>query len=786
MNIRSSISAKKVAATMAAIMLGVHTQGAIHSVSAASVVVTETASEAGSGQSSIVLDSKLPKGAKISSEKAYNNVIALFPELKKATLTSSNFGGGNSYPQPNYKVWDLQFQIRMGSSSHGFSATVHGETGEVLSVYLPEYLWEKQAESDAKRISYAESEAISKAFLHKAIKGLSEDDYVKLDANGGDTISPLFGHAQYYFVYQLHVNGLPTSENTVYVTVHDSGVVTNYSRNIPQSDFPSPNPKLSAEEARSIFEKNFNVELSYIPNKYSYNKKHSNYYLGYLPSTGMESIDANTGETFSAYNSTDTKTEYVTESLPNGNAFVPSKKDLSAEEALQLVENTFPTPKGYQVSESRYEKRSYRSGEPSWNIRWSKEDKDNSYMYMNGISAEVNAKTGEIHSYEIYNHSMDNETEVDKTVENKQKITAEAAKKLAINKVLTLVPNAAKELKLSTVSNSDTNYFFNFTRYLNGVPVYGDNVSISMDKTGAVQSFYSQFSADAANMPAASEPAVTKEAAKKIFLDRTKTTLQYEGFGGYYGIQGNREERSIKLVYHPQLSDIDYYSNEALDASSGKWKLLYGTTQESIVSDIVDIKGHSAESVLQKMATHGVLTPNEEGKIEPERTITKGDWYTYLARGLNPGVGNDVYYSGNEDDKIFADVDTDSPYASIMNLLINQSWIEADPEQKISPEKQLTRGELAEMIMSVLKYEKLSKFYQQGTDLAAVADASQITNKGAASLAIKLDLLPLIDGRFLPERYVTVAEAAQVLNRLAELQGKLDFFMNSQSSYRYY
>lgn len=783
MDIRSSISAKKVAAAMAAIMLGVHTQGAIHSASAASVVVTETASEAGSGQS-VVLDSKLPKGAKISSETAYNNVIALFPELEKATLTSSNLGGGNSYPQPNYKVWDLQFEIRTGSSTHGFSATVHGETGEVLSVYLPEYLWEKKADSNAKRISLAESEAISKAFLHKAIKGLSEDDYIKLDSNGGSTISPLFGHAQYSFIYQLHVNGLPSSENAVYITVHDSGVITNYSRTVAETDYPSSKPKLSEQEARSIFEKNLKVELSYIPNKYSYNKKHSNYYLGYLPSAGMESIDANTGKSLN-YDSTDTKIEYVNESLPSGSAFVPSKKELSGEEALQLVEKSFPTPEGYEVSETRYEKKSYRSGEPSWNINWSKEDADSSYMYMYGISAEVNAKTGEISSYNVYNHRMDDDKKADKSAENKQKITAASAKKLAIDKVVALVPNAAKELKLSAVNTSESGYFYNFTRYLNGIPVHGDNVSISMDKTGAVQSFYTQFSADAANMPAVSEPAVTKEAAKQIYLDRTKTTLQYVGFGGHYGIQGDRVERSIKLVYHPQLSDTEYYSSEALDASSGKWKVLYGTKQESLVSDIVDIKGHSAESLLQKMVTHGVLTPNEEGKIEPERTITKGDWYTYLARALYPGVANEIYYSGTGDEKIFADVDTESPYASVINLLINHSWIEADPEQKLSPEKQLTRGELAEILMSVLKYEKLSDFYQQGTDLAAVADASQIKNKGAASLAIKLNLLPLIEGRFLPERYVTVAEAAEVLNRLAELQGKLDFFMSSQSSYRY-
>lgn len=789
MDKRSTVSVKKVAATMAAIMLGVHTQGAVHYVSAASAVVSETtAIELGSTQTSVVLDSKLPKGAKISSEKAYNNVIALFPELKKATVESANFGGGNSYPQPDYKIWDLNFQVRVGSGTHGFSASVHGETGEVLSAYLPSNVIELEKEGSS-RISLDEAEQVSEKFLRKAISGLSKKDYTQVNVNGSNTISPLFGHAQYSFMYRLNVNGIPSNDNTVYITVHDSGEVTSYHRSLPQGEFPSATPKLTEQEAKSIFEKNLNVELSYIPIKYNYNKKHSNYYLGYLPVSGMESIDASSGETFSsAYSSSgESKTEYINEDLPkNGGTFTPSSEKLNGEEAEEIVNKHFSIPDGYVLSDARYRTKSYQSGEPVWSLSWSKGDGGPSYMYMYAISAEVNANTGEIYNYSVYNYGTGEAG--DKSAEetkNKPIITAASAKKKAIEQVLALVPNAAKELKLTTMHTSDSGYYFNFARYINGLPVYGDNVNISMDQEGQIISFYSQYSADAANMPAVTEPKLTQEDAIKAFLDQTKIKLQYQGFSNI-GAQGEEVEHTVKLMYAPVLNENQYFSYSALDATTGKWKELYSTEQDSLVSDIVDIKGHADEALLQKMVVHGVLTPNSEGKIEPDRTITKGDWYTYLARALNPGVSNETYYYGSDDNQLFADIDADSPYVAVLNTLMNQYWLEADPDGKFSPEKQITRGELSEIIMSILKYEKLSQFYKQSTDLPGVADASQITNKGAASLAIKLDLLPLIDGRFLPERYVTVAEAAKVLNRLSELQGKLDFFMNSQSSYRYY
>ncbi|MNC78385.1 hypothetical protein D3C75_1305840 [compost metagenome] len=73
----------------------------------------------------------------------------------------------------------------------------------------------------------------------------------------------------------------------------------------------------------------------------------------------------------------------------------------------------------------------------------------------------------------------------------------------------------------------------------------------------------------------------------------------------------------------------------------------------------------------------------------------------------------------------------------------------------------------------------------QPSDLPNIADASAINNKGAVSLSLKLGLLPSIEGRFMPARKVTVAEASQVLERLAKLQGKTDTFMTGSRLYRF-
>ncbi|WDH98094.1 hypothetical protein PUW24_03790 [Paenibacillus urinalis] len=110
---KKSPSMKRVAAALAAVMLGVHTQGVIQEVSAAQV-------SAGEETALSITDSTIPKGAKISSETAHKNILKLFPELSKATLTSVQLGSNGSYPPAEEKVWDLSYSITRGNSTSSF------------------------------------------------------------------------------------------------------------------------------------------------------------------------------------------------------------------------------------------------------------------------------------------------------------------------------------------------------------------------------------------------------------------------------------------------------------------------------------------------------------------------------------------------------------------------------------------------------------------------------------------------------------------------------------------
>ncbi|MNC59671.1 hypothetical protein D3C75_1094970 [compost metagenome] len=92
----------------------------------------------------------------------------------------------------------------------------------------------------------------------------------------------------------------------------------------------------------------------------------------------------------------------------------------------------------------------------------------------------------------------------------------------------------------------------------------------------------------------------------------------------------------------------------------------------------------------------------------------------------------------------------------------------------MQPEKKLTREELAVTLASFLKYTKLSAFLQDDAVLNAFSDSAAIQNKGAAALSVRLGLLQAENGKFNPQQSVTKAQAAVIIMKLVELQGKVD------------
>lgn len=782
------MTARAATAAMATLLLASQAPGFAGSVSAATA---EQVTEASTGEDVLsVVSSDVPEGAKISSKQASDNILKLFPLLQKATITSAKFDSPNSYPPPDYKAWEIGFGIREGNHSMGFSATVHAGTGEVLSVHLPSELLDKQRTESDRQVTESEAEKLAEAFLYEAIPDLEKDAFVAISESYPYAVQQsLFGRTEYQYQYQLKHEGLLSAAETAYVNVDDQGRVTGYSRSTIESDYPSSKPELSAEQAKKKFDEQFDVELAYIsPDGFS-SRKGQKYYLGYLPKSSGNGLDANTLKPINPMTGEEMTSDSEQQDKPlKGSvaAFVPNTgQKLNATQAESLVKKNFDIPKGYQLEHSQLSKGYFASPNSQvWSLSWSDRNASASYMFMRDISAQVDAATGQIYSFNVYQRIMPGTTEAGATEETSSKpVTKAEAEKLAVNTAIALVPDAANQFRVSTVIESDGARTFLFKRYMNGILVKDDSLQIQVAKDGSITEYYSRMAATPELLPTDAKPAISYEDAKATYLQEIQLILAYSRYGGYGMTNGEATPMGVKLAYMPSRSENSIYGlYEVLDANTGEWRNMYADLNSSSKTQPTDIAGHVAETALKSMIQHGVFIADDQGRILPDRVITKGDWFNYLARALNPSL--DVYYNGDSDDKPFADITSDSPYYPAIRTLLDQRWLGgSDPEKNLNPQEEMTREELAVLLVQILRYEKLAGFYTLPSDLPNIADAGAVTNKGAVSLSLKLGLLPSIEGRFMPARKVTVAEAAQVLERLAKLQGKTDTFMSGNRLY---
>lgn len=728
-----------------------------------------------SNDSSIsVTDNEIPKGAKISSKKAEEIIRNAFPILKNVKVTNAQFSDTDNYGG-NVLSWDLQLSISRGYSSYGFSAQVNAVTGEIMNVHVPNGLRDNSDKPVLTREA-AKEKALQWIKAHTSdikVEELKENDgYLGMQ-------SALFTPPVFGFYFQSTVNGIESDLNGINITLDGQGNVTSYSRSYSNEKYPSPTPKLDAAAIRKLYEDQFSVDLAYVPENRDNSNGKSKYFLGYIPNEqSASSLDANTGKAI-GYMGTETET------LPVGDGRIPATKETfkplqgtfsGGNDAAEWVKSLIPVPSGMKLETKSLGNRWNNPEVRTWNIRWM-EEKGAPYGPGEMVSAEVDAKTGQLYSYMRYRYDVFEAAEV------KQPISQQAALNQAFELVSKLVPNASEEWKL-TMAEGPSNgskrgsYQFAFQRYVGDIRVMGDSISLAMDLNGQIQNFNLNASAKLSDLKADAKPTVTPEQAKAKYLGEIELNLKYAYFGGYRTIAGEMEEPTIKLVYYPShKQQKEYYGgiHLPLDATTGQWRNFASEIGTKDIPAVTDIEGHTSEQALQELVKFRVLEPDKDGKVYPDRQITLGEWYQLVAASVNPSY-KEMYQSTVDP---YAGLQPDHPYYPAIQVLVGQNWLSYDPEGTLPLDRKLTRDELAGSLTRILNYEKLSKVFSLPTDVLGVSDAQSITNKGAALISMKLGLLPAVDGKFLPQREVTRAEAAEVLVALSKLSGRSDSFMST-------
>ncbi|WP_036720026.1 YcdB/YcdC domain-containing protein [Paenibacillus sp. JCM 10914] len=740
--------------------------------------VSETQAVVSNGSSSSeqmsLTDNEIPQGAKISSKQAENIIRKAFPELKNAQVTNAMLQDQDGM-RTNVLAWDLQWSVSKGNTSTGFNSVINAVTGEIINVHIPGLITDI-GKQDQPSLNREQAKEHALKWIANQVKGIKTSDLKENEAYLGMETA-LFSPPQHHFYFQTTVNGIESDVNSISIMLDGQGRVNGFSRNLTGDEFPSPTPAIDAATSRKQFEEDFKVELAYVPEKL-YSNANGKYFLGYLPveQSGL-AMDANTGEFISNLGGEAEIVHVEDGTIPaSSDTFAPVTSSLNGgDAAAKWVESQIKLPAELKVQSKSLGNRGMNGNSKTWSLMWREGD---SFRPSGGAAhGEVDAKTGQIYSFYRYSYDPSEAPVV------KNPIKQEAAIELAHKTVSKLVPNASAEWKLISVGVQNIeeqvqNYQFRYQRYADDIMIMGDSLYLSIDGSGQIISYNVSANAEISKLETNVLAKVTSEQAKAAFLKEIEMKLKYGYYGSFstYYAASAPPKGNIKLIYYPYHQQSSFGGIAIpLDANTGKWRDITPGMGRGNTPIVTDISEHPAKAALDLIVKHNVMKPDSDGKIYPNQTISLGDWYQYIAASVSPSY--EQMYGRSVMDP-YAGVKPDHPYYPAIQVLLSQSWLPYEPEGTLQLERKLTRDELAASLMRVLNYEKLSQAFILPTDVQGVSDAESIQHKGAALIVLKLGLLKPVDGKFMPQREVTRAEAAEVLASLAKLAGSSDSFMS--------
>lgn len=190
-------------------------------------------------------------------------------------------------------------------------------------------------------------------------------------------------------------------------------------------------------------------------------------------------------------------------------------------------------------------------------------------------------------------------------------------------------------------------------------------------------------------------------------------------------------------------------------------------------ADFKDTKNHWAEENINILANSNYVQGMGDGTYAPEKNVTRAEFVT-MAMNLF-----DIERSSYKD--IYADVTADQWFAKTVQTAYEINLIDKmlTVGKKFKPDEAITREEAATIIA---RLAKLKKDAPDGT-AGAFSDKADIADwaKGAVDTATAYGVITgYPDGTFGPKKNITRAEAATMLFRVVELDGRLTVYVDGE------
>lgn len=528
----------------------------------------------------------------------------------------------------------------------------------------------------------------------------------------------------YSYNYVMIENDIVFNENTVYVNVDNkTGEVTSFNINWKEGlEFQDTKGIISKDEAKEIYVNNVDLELAY---EVKETDKDIKSYLEYNIIDIDKTVDAKTKDMlstsyksiYSIYGST-LNQNMENLSIKEENKLIDLKKVISRKVASEKILDTFKLGEGYEVRDHKL-KGNKEKDVYIWEVMVMKHVGN----HGSGVSARINAKTGEILDFSDPG-SWDEESEELKY--NKEELLEKAKEVIKNNS-----PEKYKEVEYIEEEDLDSVYGrnnisnFQFVRKVNDIKVKDEGFRVALSNiTGNVTSYNYNWSNAEFETP---ENIIEINKAKEILFEDRELNLEYQTE------KKEKEKKNVKLVYDFKDKHlvVDAKKAEIID---NRKELMAKTG----IKEYKDIENSFAKNQIQKLQKYIFLFEGEEFK--PKQEITQKEFFQLLAQT------KDIYYLYEDQNYLY-------------ERLINEGILK---QEEKSMEAKVTREEAVKYIIRAFGQEPLDNIrdvYKLEYD-----DADKISPnlKGHVAIAEGLGLISG-DGNFRPTDNLTREEAAVII-----------------------
>ncbi|MBQ6998960.1 MAG: hypothetical protein IJN62_04150 [Clostridia bacterium] len=420
-------------------------------------------------------------------------------------------------------------------------------------------------------------------------------------------------------------NGIPVAGDYISINLDSQTLeIINYNANWTEAEFPAPQNILTIQQAKDAYTQNIGYELLY--NIVAEDKQVKEIYLSYRAKDTSAYIDAFSGEAkkylYVVYTSgsgaamNDMLVKEEAALSPEEQKLVDEiNKMISKEDAEKIARgiDEFKIRKdaevtGYSVSQNRY-------GEFIASISFSKNSK-NDYYYAN---TSINAKTREIISFNTsQNHQELTEYDVEKAKANADAfLNKYYAEKLAQTKPKFAIGDGDK-------------YLYTYDRYVNGVRVNNDKLSVSVNSyTGEISRFNCTWTDT--QFPSA-ENVISPNMIYKNVLTDDNFRLQYITATEYiYDEETDKETKSTKVALAYALCEYPIFNAET------------GTEINNAGEPVVekfkgynDIENHYCKTAAEELAKIGIYF--EGSNLNPDNAVSQEEFLKLMlkaTKGIN-------------------------------------------------------------------------------------------------------------------------------------------------------